>query len=263
MKRNIYLATFSNDALEVITKYGIGIEYNQFCISSTLDPERVDKTVAAMKKEAVECGLADADGEVIPEMAVVHGPFTEICPQSIDHMAVDMAFVRLNQTYEATRALGIHRLVVHSGFIPLIYFKEWHVKQSIKFWKKFMQDKPDDFNIYIENVLDDEPDSLIEIVNGIDDPRVKLCLDIGHANVVTVPEYTVIDWIKKMGPKIGHFHLHNNDGTGDQHGPVMKGSMDINKVIKAIDEYCSEDVTFTVESRECDESIRWLLDNCK
>ena len=40
-KRDLFLATFSTNAIEVIGKYGIGIEYNQFCISDTLDDDRI------------------------------------------------------------------------------------------------------------------------------------------------------------------------------------------------------------------------------
>ena len=122
-----------------------------------------------------------------------------------------------------------------------------------------MEDKPEDFTIYIENVLDSEPESLTEIVSQIDDPRVKLCLDVGHANVVTEPEYSVTDWIRIMGPRLGHFHLHNNDGSSDQHRPLTSGSLNMKEILAAIDDYCDPSATLTIESRECDESVVWLL----
>ena len=43
MERKIFLATFSDDALKVIKKYGIGIEFNQFCISQTLDEDKIGR----------------------------------------------------------------------------------------------------------------------------------------------------------------------------------------------------------------------------
>ena len=253
MERKIFLATFSDDALKVIKKYDIGIEFNQFCISQTLDEDKIDRTIAAMQKEMKECGISDERG------AIVHGPFTELCPQSIDPLFVDLAMKRFEQAYEGCRRLGLKRLVVHSGFIPLIYFPVWHVKQSVKFWSRFMEDKPEDFTIYIENVLDSEPESLTEIVSQIDDPRVKLCLDVGHANVVTEPEYSVTDWIRIMGPRLGYFHLHNNDGSSDQHRPLTSGSLNMKEILAAIDDYCDPSATLTIESRECDESVVWLL----
>ena len=96
MKRDIFLATFSDKATDVINKYGCGMELNEFCISSSLDDGTRQETVAAMKKEMEQCGVDS------PSKALVHGPFTEICPQSIDHLAVEMGLLRLNQAYEGT-----------------------------------------------------------------------------------------------------------------------------------------------------------------
>ena len=186
--QKIYLATFSDHPEETIRKYGIGIEFNQFCISTALDPERIDRTLAYMEKQAGECGLLTTEGRIDPDQAVIHGPFTELYPQAIDPEARAFAMRRFNQAYEGCRRLGIRRMVVHSGLAPQIYFDVWHVKQSVIFWKKFMEDKPEDFRLYIENVMDPDPRPLLEIAEKLDDPRIRLCLDIGHANACGLPE---------------------------------------------------------------------------
>ena len=206
-----------------------------------------------MKRKAEKCGCTD------PSQMIAHGPFTEIIPMAIDHMAAEYALRRLNQAYEGCRKLGVNRMVVHSGLMPDIYFPVWHVKKSTEFWKRFMEDKPADFCIFIENVLDPEPEALVEIAEKIDDPRVRLCLDVGHAHLKTEPAYDIFDWIRIQGPYLAHFHLHNNDRSSDQHAPVTEGTMDMEAVIAAIDEHCSPSATFTVESRECDGSVAWLL----
>ena len=48
-----------------------------------------------------------------------------------------------------------------------------------------MADQPEDFEICIENVLDDEPDMMVAIAKGCDDPRIGLCYDVGHANIIS------------------------------------------------------------------------------
>lgn len=253
IKRDLFLATFSDKAADVIKKYGIGIEFNHFCISTTLNDERIDRTIAAMEKEARNCGCED------PAKRFVHGPFTEIIPMAIDPMFVETALKRYNQTYEGCRRLGVNRMVVHTGWIPEMYFPVWHVKKSTEFWKRFMEDKPEDFHLYIENVFDPDPNPLVEIMEKLSDPRIRICLDVGHAHCVS-KDFDIFDWIRIQGPYIGHFHLHNNDGTGDQHNPVMDGTMDMEAVIAAIDEHVDPAATFTVESRVCDSSIAWLLE---
>ena len=211
MKDRIYLATFSEKAVETAGRLGLKLELNDLCISENLDGDKIENTLAEMKRELAASGSPDA---------IVHGPFTEIIPASIDHRAVDLGMQRLEEAYQACRSLGLGRMVVHTGYLPALYFKEWNHEKSVWFWKKYMEDKPSDFRIYIENVFEDEPLMLKKLVEEIADPRVSLCLDVGHANAVTCPEYDIYDWIRILGSHIGHFHLHNNDGTRDSHGPL-------------------------------------------
>ena len=149
-------------------------------------------------------------------------------------------------------------MAVHSGYMPLLYFKEWHHEKSVFFWKKFMEHKPADFHIYIENVFEDEPVMMKKLIEDIGHPQVHLCLDIGHANAVTSEAYTVYDWIEILGEHIGHFHLHNNNGREDLHGSLTEGTMDMEKVLDCIDRCCCEDVTLTIESRSCEDSAVWI-----
>ncbi len=273
-KTRLFLCTFSKDALKLIKEHGIGIEFNQFCISKTLDDGIIDKTVSIMKRNLDDLGIGT-------EQAICHGPFTEITPMAIDHTFVETARSRLEQAYRGCRAVGVNRMVVHTGLIPDLYYPEWHVKQSSAFWKSFMEDKPEDFRLYIENVLDPDPEPLRDIIDKIDDPRVRVCLDIGHANASgrvnrggTVKPWNaetdaerrtsegteVHSWIRTLGPRIAHFHFHNNDGSYDAHREVMDGTIDIPETLKLIRQECGEDFTVTVESHEAYRSIPYLLD---
>lgn len=249
MKDKICIATFSENAVEVIARYGLGIELNDICISEALDADQEENTIRAMRKE-----ISDSQAKNV----IMHGPFTEIIPASIDHRAVELGLTRLNEAYRMCEKLGVNRMVVHSGYQPLLYFKEWHHEKSLYFWKKFLEDKSEDFTIYIENVFEDEPYMMKQLLEELDDPRARICLDVGHANVCTLPEYDIFDWLSVLGPYIGHFHLHNNDGTSDSHGPVHQGAMDMKKVLQEIARHCGQDVTMTIESRQCAESAAWL-----
>ena len=248
MNNRIYVATFSDNAIEEIRKNKLNIELNHLCISENLDKENIHKTIREINE--------DLAASKAPR-AIVHGPFTEICPASIDHLVVEVGLMRLNQAYEACRKIGVDSMVVHSGHMPLLYFDSWHLEKSLYFWKEFMKDKGD-FKIYIENVFETEPVIMLNLIEELDDPRIKLCLDIGHANAVMNAGLTIFDWIETLGKHIGHFHIHNNDGKHDLHGELNTGTMDMKKVLEAIDKYCHKDVTMTIESRGCKESINWL-----
>ncbi len=234
----------------MIAKYGIGTEINHTCISTMLDEENIEHTVEEIRS------FLDRTGTV--GRAMLHGPYTEVFPQAIDPMMAAASKKRLDQAAYCAMQAGVKRMVVHSGYIPFVYFPEWHVEKSVTFWKDFLSDKPADFQILIENVLDDDPYMQLEIAEKADDPRIRLCLDTGHANVASKPSYRIADWIRILGPYLTHFHLHNNDGNNDQHRPLTDGIMDLEEILSLIDMYCPEDATLTVESYECEDSIIWL-----
>ncbi len=252
MKNRLFIATFSEDALNVAKDFGVGLEINHTCISEELDPSNRRNLLAQIRKDLAAAGVSDPSG------LFLHGPFTEIHPAAIDYRARQMAMERLNEAYEVAAALGINRMVVHTGWIPFIYFKSWQAEKGAEFWQRFMSDKPSDFHIYVENVLDDEPYMLLDMMKRIDNPSIKLCLDTGHANATTSPELPVEKWIEVLGSHIGHFHLHNNDGTGDSHSAFDCGSMDMNSIFSAIGAFCDADVTLTIEARDARSCLEWL-----
>ena len=149
-------------------------------------------------------------------------------------------------------------MVVHNGWLPFIYFKEWQAEKGAEFWMDYIEDKPADFRIYVENVLEDEPYMMADMMKNIDDPRIRLCLDVGHAHAVTSADIPVETWIEVLSPWLGHFHLHNNDGAGDQHNIFTEGTMDMDKILRTIQANCCKDVTFTIEAKEAVACAEWL-----
>jgi sugar phosphate isomerase/epimerase len=126
------------------------------------------------------------------------------------------------------------------------------------FWKEFLSDKPEDLTLVLENVLEDEPDMLLDIVKGVDDPRLRLCFDTGHANI-TKKGLTMLEWTTKILPYLGHAHLHNNSGWPDRHGPLGDGEIDMAALLHLISEGQPE-ATLTIESIESAPSVAWLID---
>lgn len=255
MKNKLFIATFSEDALKAAKDFGVGLEINHTCISEDLDPSNRRNLLAQIRNDIASASISDPSG------LFLHGPFTEIHPAAIDYRARQLGMERLNEAYEAAAALGINHMVVHTGWLPFIYFKGWQAEKGAEFWQEFMKDKSSNFHIYVENVLEDEPYMLLEMMKQIDNPHIKLCLDIGHANATTSPELPVEKWIEVLGPHIGHFHLHNNDGTGDSHSAFDCGSMNMDSIFSAIDTFCDADVTLTIEARDARACLYWLEKN--
>jgi len=254
MRNNIFIATFSYGAVDVIRENQLNIEINHTCISEELNPENRKHLLADIRRDVEETGA---------RRILLHGPFTEIIPAAIDGRARDFAKKRLEEAWEVCRAIGAEAMIVHTGWIPFMYFKEWQAEKGALFWQEFMEDKPEDFRIYVENVLDDEPYMLANMMKQIEDPRIGLCLDVGHALAAGHNMIPISDWIRVLGPYLGHFHIHNNHGDRDAHGSLgpESGILDYNEVFRLIREHCREDVTFTIESRDCAAAVEWLYEN--
>jgi sugar phosphate isomerase/epimerase len=130
----------------------------------------------------------------------------------------------------------------------------WYVEQSIAFWKAFLKDDPG-VDIVLENVLEEEPQWLLDIVKSVDHPRLRLCLDVGHVNAYS--KIPVIAWLAQWAPWISHFHIHNNDGSRDQHNALMDGSIPMKEILQRIDELCSN-ATVTFELLKAQSSMEWM-----
>ena len=167
----LFLSTIADDAPETARAFGVGLELAEYCMASNMDVD-FDATDVAVRTK-IE-GL---------QSVMLHAPFNELCPSAIDPIILDVAKKRYAQAYELARYYGIRRMVVHSGFIPLVYFPGYFTERSVQFWRDYLKTLPGDFTIMLENVLEDSPDMLIDIVKGVGDPRFRLCLDIGHANI--------------------------------------------------------------------------------
>lgn len=250
MRNKLFIATFCHGAVDVIKEHKLQIEINHTCISECLNPESRQDLLASIRRDIEECGA---------NRVIVHGPFTEIIPAAIDARARDFAKKRLDECFEVCHAIGSKDMVVHTGYIPFMYFKSWQAEKGAMFWQDFMKDKPADFRIHVENVLDDEPFMIADMMKQIDDPRIGVCLDVGHAEAAGHSTIAIEEWIRVLGPWLTHFHIHNNHGDRDAHGPLDEGILDFHSIFDTIKQHCKPDVTFTIESRNCAASVDWLV----
>ena len=224
-------------------EYGVGFEVTKFSwVGAFDDPQNYE----IVKKQIQGIGNL-----------WLHAPFAELTPCAIDPLVRQVTRRRYKQTIEIARKFGIKSLVIHDGFVPMLYFPQWFVEQSIAFWKDFLKTFPRDMEIALENIMDPNPDMLVEIVREVDDPRLRICLDIGHANTF-VSKLLPYNWIEPVAPYLSHAHIHNNEGDKDIHSALGTGTIDMKKVLDAL---LMTDASITVETMAGKESVEWLVDN--
>lgn len=242
MKQKLYLSTISEDAPELACRNGLGLELAEFCYAGNLDFDY--ETCLGKTREK----MAGAD------RFWFHGPFAELCPAAIDPLVRQVTAKRYAQAWETAQRLGIRRMVLHGGFVPQVYFPEWYIAEAVKFWKAELAAYPQDMTIALENVMEPHPEILSEVVRQVDDPRLGLCLDVGHANLTETP---LEEWISTMTPWLRHVHLHNNDGRTDQHEELDRGVIPVVKILEQLEKCCPE-ATVTLEVRGGEASLNFL-----
>ena len=243
-KNRIYLSTIAQDAPDAARSYGFGIEIAEYCTAWNMDSE-YDKTNAEVqqKLEGVRHRL-------------LHGPFNELFPCAIDPKARALAAERYRQAIALAKQYQAEKVIIHGGYNPWIYYPVWYVGESIKFWKEFLQEDPG-VEIVLENVLEEEPGMLLDIVKGVDHPKLRLCLDVGHVNAYS--KVPLMEWLNIWAPYLSHFHIHNNDGSWDTHSALNCGTIPMRELLKEAFRLCPE-ATFTMELLESEPSVQWLLE---
>ena len=239
-----YLSTIAADAVGVAKEYGFGLEIAEYCTAWNMD-EKFSETDASVREKLA--GISDR---------VFHAPFNELFPCAIDKKARQLAAYRYRQAIALAKQYGATKVIIHGGYNSQMYYPVWYVEQSVLFWQAFLTEDPG-VQIVLENVLETEPEMLLDIVKGVDDPRLGLCLDVGHVNAYS--KVPVLDWLKVWAPFVSHFHLHNNDGTWDTHSGLDCGSIPMRELLDQAQMLCPE-ATFTLEVMDAAPSVRWLLE---
>lgn len=243
-REKLYISTMDPKADTIARQYGLGLEIAEYCTAWNLD-DKFSETDAEVRKKM----------EGIPNR-LLHAPFNELFPCAIDPKARELAAYRYRQAIRLAKQYGASKVIIHGGYNPWIYYPVWYTEQSVLFWKAFLKEDPG-VQIVLENVLENEPDMLLEIIRGVDDPRLRMCLDIGHVNAYS--KTSVMDWLEICAPYVSHFHIHNNDGSWDTHNALNKGSIPM-KALRNRAKILSPDATFTLELMDAESSVRWLLE---
>ena len=243
MKReNIFFSTIASDAPFYAREYGFGLEIAEFCTACNID-RRFELTDSRVQ-ESLQ-GISSS---------ILHAPSNELFPCAIDEKARGLAAYRYRQAIDLAKRYSSKKVVIHGGYHPWMYYPVWYVGQSVSFWKDFLKEDPG-VEIVLENVLETQPDLILDILEGVDDPRLRMCFDVGHINAYSyIP---IMAWLETCVPWIGHIHVNNNDGREDLHQGLQDGIIPMKELLQRIESLCPE-ATITLEMTETKPSLDWL-----
>lgn len=183
----------------------------------------------------------------------LHAPHAGIETGTKDYYDYEKSMSYLNMAYQVALKLGCTEMIVHNGYKVGTYYYPKYIERSIDFWKNFLSDKGDTITICLENQFELDSDMIKQIIDGVNDPRLKACLDIGHAHANSI--MPVEKWIETLGDRIAYYHLHNNHGkqnipdhNDDEHLGLNYGTIDIAKVLECSERF-SPNAIWNLESQ--------------
>ncbi|OPY09411.1 MAG: Xylose isomerase-like TIM barrel [Syntrophus sp. PtaB.Bin001] len=198
--------------LKTIVREGINPEIGfDYTILDTAEKGRF-KEVAAR--------LSDAGLRV-----TFHAPFMDLRPGAIDPLIREASRQRLMQIFELVPLFHPLTVVCHPCFDSRYYVSteaQW-LENSLHIWKN-IADLAAQLStlLVLENVYENTPRQLSELLKLIDSENARFCFDTGHYNAFA--DTPLEFWLAALGDFLGEVHLHDNNGSKDEHLPIGEGN---------------------------------------
>lgn len=199
----LYTAPEYDEILKAQKEAGIrlldihGSRGNEKCWYSST--EYIRRAGVELVKNRIEM-LSALEGEGV---IVMHAPYTEFYHESIP----------AEKTDEACRTAKIQLECVLRSLDDLMPVLEKH-----------------NTKIAIENLINDDWGLMDTYLNRYPAERLGICYDCGHANI----RGNRMAEMEKRKSRLIATHLHDNNGSGDQHKPVFTENIDFDALAKLI-----------------------------
>jgi len=193
---------------KILNKLSLGVELQDFVDPKLLDGD-LESRVRGYKEKLEE----------FKQDVSVHGPFLDLSPASPDKLISEVTRKRYMQAVYVALKLNASHLVLHSQHntaIKDLKVKQKKVKRQLPFWKEILDMiSGEDIVIVLENVTEDDPIHLLNLVRNIDSPQLKICYDVGHSLLHSSRD--IGSWVEVLKEYMEYVHIHWNTGDIDAH----------------------------------------------
>jgi len=218
------------DNLRDYENYAGGTDYNfevvDFAFPNILDSEYI----SVVKRYKAESRF--------PEKIIgMHGAFLDLYINSLDSAIKKISQERIIRNLEIAKDLNVKYVVFHTNFFPMIekesYYRNW-VNAHVDFWKEIVGKFK--ITILLENMWDKNPDGVMDVIEKVNSPYLKILFDTGHANFCS--KVPIKNWFEKLGKNIAYIHLNDNTGDVDSEFPAGKGNVNWKEFSSLVKKHC-------------------------
>ena len=154
-----------------------------------------------------------------------HAPFMDLRPGALDDKIRQTSVDRIKQVFDLAPYFKPLKIICHASFDERYYVfgDDLWLESSIKTWRELIALAEDHKTIIaLENIYEKDPGILRRLFEVLSSESICFCFDTGHFNVFSYEPLSV--WLEELGQYLGHLHLHDNLGHGDEHLPVGSGT---------------------------------------
>jgi sugar phosphate isomerase/epimerase len=170
-------------------------------------------------------------------LITLHGPFSDLVPGGIDKKILRASRERLKEAFYLIPVFEPLSIVCHTGYDCRRYHEvedEW-LETAIETWTPLVKDlKGTGTTLMLENVYEQTPGMILKLLNGLGTEKVGFCFDAGHMNAFS--KTNMEGWLKVLGAFLRELHLHDNDGSRDDHLAIGAGKIDFDFLFEYIEE---------------------------
>lgn len=227
MNRKIIKTVSTMDDLNIrqLKNINVGLEIQDFT-EPNLSKDKKRKIISLYKEKL----------KGFNNIKALHGPFLDLKPASPDKEIRNISYNKYLDTIKIAAVLEMDYIIFHSQINPYLNnpnLKDLNNRQHKEAWIKLLEEVQDYKGIILlENIFEEEPSMLKELIQTINLPNIKINLDIGHAKLGRV---SLEEWISELKDYIAYMHIHSNNGSYDTHS--TPNEEEINELYNLLDKY--------------------------
>lgn len=209
--------------IEFAYQYQVGIEVQSFAFPPLVNDEEWQESIDYYQNLLTN----------FPYPLSLHGAFMDMAPGSPDSLFAQATKKRSIQSMHLARELNADIVVFHANFLAMIRDNEYRIgwtNRTIDFFGPIAEYAQSlDLTIALENMWEFDPAIIRAVLEGVNSPALKACLDVGHAHLFSKIPFT--DWLDEIGDWVEYVHMNNNYGDLDNHLGLDDGVLDYQKIL--------------------------------
>ena len=164
----------------------------------------------------------------------LHAPFFDLAPGALDPKIRAVSREKLKLAFELIDIFRPQAIICHLNFESNKHgykVEEWFAHAAETFGQLLAMVEGTQTTMALENTYETEPTLHIRMMQTLNSPQARICLDVGH--LMAFAKCPWQDWLPAL-PWVGHLHLHDNEGDTDTHRAIGRGRFDFPGFLAAL-----------------------------